>query len=47
MIKEIPTCPKCGSELVAPFQGVDKLDVLCTNCGYFGASKMKPGDVKV
>ncbi|MBS3062397.1 MAG: hypothetical protein J4203_00865 [Candidatus Diapherotrites archaeon] len=47
MLKEVPSCPKCKSELVTPFFDGTRQVIQCANCGYFGAPRMGPGKVMV
>ena len=46
VLKEIPFCPKCNSEFVAPFFDGSRSVIQCANCGYFGEPKTKPADVR-
>ncbi len=46
MIKEVPFCPDCKSELVTPFPDGQRTVIQCANCGYFGAPRTRPADVK-
>jgi len=47
LLKEVPSCPKCKSELVTPFFDGTRQVIQCANCGYFGAPRMGPGKVMV